>query len=449
MTVLRVTWLAALLASVAAALLACGGGGSATEDPQPSAETRSFLMGSTPFFGSPTSFPDWRFENMGDRDLLSVHVDDFWGVPWDQCDASDCTVPSVWDTKWRDFATAVRGTGKTIFLTVSPLSDRKTLAKRPLANGALEEHWLPASVVDANGCYKFVEDAANAAIYKTAYISFLKYLIDLFQPTYLSPTAEMNMPFTTCPAQKAAWIAWYSDVYAAIKAAYPALIVFPTFQMEYMYGVAEPAAACASGTTDDECFDQHLAEALAIPADRIAFSTYPSAWVYSSVYGHSQPTDTYERVANATSRKIWVSETGWPAVPLLASYPHGSSGACGSELYPASLTVLGVGTFGLANDDRQAQYLSWLLGEAQNRRFEAVVWWLNRDYLDGTVASACPCTPSTSDTCQLADLFHTIGGDFGETMLRVFGNMALRYYDGSPRPGYTTWKQYCDRTYAP
>jgi len=34
-------------------------------------------------------------------------------------------------------------------------------------------------------------------------------------------------------------------------------------------------------------------------------------------------------------------------------------------------------------------------------------------------------------------------------MLRVFGNMALRNYDGSPRTGYTTWKQYRDRTYTP
>ncbi len=406
-------------------------------------------MGNTAFFGTPTLFPDWRFDHTDDRDLLSMHVDDFWGVPWDYCDASGCTVPTAWDSKWRDLAATARVTGKTIYLAVSPLSDRRTIAKRELADGATEEHWLPVAVVDANGCYKFVEDATNAAAYKAAYISFLKYLVGLFQPTYLSPAVEMNMPFTACPAQKAAWIAWYSDVYAALKASYPALIVFPTFQMEYMYGVAEPAAACTSGTSYGECFDQRLAETLAIPADRAAFSTYPVAWVYSSVYGYSQPTDTYERVASATTRKIWVSETGWPTVPLLASYLHGSSGTCGSDLYPANLTVPGVGTFGMASDDRQAQYLSWLLGEAQSRQFEAVVWWLDRDYLDGSVAATCPCDPATSDTCQLADLFYTIGGDFGETILRVSGNMALRYYDGSPRPAYTTWKQYLDRTYQP
>ena len=72
-------------------LSGCGGGSSGSDD---TVETRSFLMGATPFFasfdGSRTVFPDWRFENLDDRDLLSLHVDDFWGVPWDYCDASAC-----------------------------------------------------------------------------------------------------------------------------------------------------------------------------------------------------------------------------------------------------------------------------------------------------------------------------------------------------------------------
>jgi hypothetical protein len=83
----------------------------------------------------------------------------------------------------------------------------------------------------------------------------------------MSPAIEMNMPFTTCPAQKAAWIAWDPDVHSALKSAYPTLVVFPTFQMEYMYGIAEAPAACIRGTLS-QCFDQHLADALAIPGDR-------------------------------------------------------------------------------------------------------------------------------------------------------------------------------------
>jgi hypothetical protein len=192
-----------------------------------------------------------------------------------------------------------------------------------------------------------------------------------------------------------------------------------------------------------------LTEALAIPADRMAFSTYPAAWTYKSDFSYSHPTDTYACVHQATSRKIWISETGWPAVPVRQSYPHGGSGSCGADLYPANLTIPGFGTVGLANDTRQSEYIAWLLGQAQSHQFEAVIWWLNRDYLDGAVAATCPCDPATSDTCAMADLFHSIGSDLGEMMLRVFGNMALRNYDGSPHAGYTIWKQYRDRTHTP
>lgn len=451
MNVRRAAWMGALLAAAVSLLPACGGGGGGSAGETPAqTETRAFMMGSTPFFATPAAFPDWRFENLDDRDLLSVHVDDFWGVPWDQCNAAGCTnLPASWVAKWQSLAASAQASGKTIYVAMSPLGDRRTLTRRVLASGALEDHWLPAAAIDANGCYKFAEDAANAATYKAAYISFAKYIIAMFGPAYFSPAVEMNMPFTSCPAQKAAWIAWYADVHAAIKAACPTLVVFPTFQMENMYGVADAQSACTTGIAYSQCFDQRLTEALAIPGDRMAFSTYPSIWTYQSAFSYSHPTDTFARVSQATSRKIWISETGWPAVPVRQSYAHGTSGSCGADLLPASLTIPGFGTVGLANDARQEQYMAWLLGQAQSHQFGAVIWWLDRDYLDGAVAATCPCSPAGSDTCALADTFHTFEPNLGETMLRTFGNMALRNYDGSPRPGYATWKQYRDRTYAP
>lgn len=427
----------ALAAMLSLVLYACGsgGGGSGDSSPPTPVPTRAFLMGTTPFFATPTAFPDWRFENLDDKDLLSIHVDDFWGVPWDQCNASGCTPPAAWVTKWTDFANTAKSQGKALYLALSPLGARKTLAARLDASGNKIESWAP---VDANGCYTFASDS-NAATYKAAYIAYLKYLVNLVGARYLSPAVEINIPFTQCPLQKAAWIAWYSDVHNAVKAAFPALIIFPTFQMEHMYGISDPQAACAGGVGVAACFDQRLAEALAIPGDRIAFSTYPIGWKYRADYSFSYPTDTYTRVKNATTRKIWVSETGWAAVKILASYPHGTSGSCGADLFPASI----------ANDTELGNYLSWLLGEAQNQKFEVVIWWLNRDYLDGAVAATCPCSPATSDTCLLADTFYNAGGATGELLLRLFGSMALRQYDTSPRPAHTAWRDYFTRSLSP
>jgi hypothetical protein len=423
---------------VAASMLACGGGGGGGGSDTPStAPTRSFYMGSTPYFARPgVSGPDWRFENMGERDLLSLHVDDFWGVPWDYCNAAGCSnLPASWRTSWENLASQARATGKPIYLAVSPLGDRKTLARRVLPAGTLQDNWAP---IDGNGCYTFATDA-NAAAYKAAYIGFMKYLIGLVGPSFLSPAVEMNMPFTSCPAQKAAWIAWYSDVHAALKAAYPTLPVFGTFQMENMYGTTT-GSGCAVGTTYAQCFDQRLTEVLTVPGDRVALSTYPSSWRYG---GGSYPTDTYAVIKGRTTRPIWVSETGWPAVNVLTSYQHTSGGTCGSEATPASF----------ANETDQNAYLSWLLGEAQNQGLETVIWWLNRDYLDATVASACPCTPSASDTCVMADLYYTAGesvsagsGPTFEFVLRIFGNMALYNYNGTPHPTQGTWHSWVTRT---
>jgi hypothetical protein len=413
--------------TVAVTLYACGGG-SGNSGP-----TRSFWMGATPFFATPTLFPDWRFENLDDKDLLSMHADEFWGVPWDQCNAAGCTPPAAWVAKWTTFANDAKNIGKTLYLALSPLGARKTLAAKLDANGNKIENWAP---VDANGCYTFASDTTNAATYKAAYISYVKYLINLVGPRYVSPAVEMNIPFSQCTSQKAAWIAWYTDVHNAIKAAYPSLVVFPTFQMEHMYGISDAQAACAAPTTVAQCFDQRLVEALTIPGDRIAFSTYPIGWKYRSEYAGTYPTDTYARVQNATTRKIWIAETGWAAVKVLQSYPHAAAGSCGADLFPVSF----------ANNTEQEAYLRWLLAESQTRGFETVIWWLNRDYLDGTVAATCPCDPATSDTCVLAEAFYGAGGATGETLLRIFGNMALRSYDGNPRPARTAWREYFDRT---
>jgi hypothetical protein len=428
-------------ALLALCLAACGGGGGPGGTPPPVA-TRSFHMGATPFFATASAFPDFRFENLDDRDLLSLHVDDFWGVPWQQCAGSTCTgLPAAWVARWQQLAASAQASGKVVYLAVSPLSNRRALSRTVQADGSLLDAWQSPTVLDANGCYLFASDP-NAAGYATAYANFVKYLVDLVHPAFLSPAIEMNMPFTTCPAQKAAWIAWYSGVHAALKAAYPSLPVFATFQTEYLYGVAEPAAACAAGTSYTDCFKARLAEALAVPGDRIAFSSYPEAWVYSAAFNYGVPPDTFALARAATTRRIWVSETGWNTVPLRASYAHAGGGSCSTSFLLSETLATPAGTKDLANNAAQTAYMTWLLGQAQAQQLEAVVWWLNRDYLDGAVSSTCPCTQATSDTCKLADTFYAVGGDGGEALLRRFGNIALRNFDGTARPAQAVWKQY-------
>lgn len=453
-------WLAALaLLLLAAALGSCGGGGggggSAAPSPAPGPSnpppaTRSFLMGATPFqaglVNGVVAFPDWKFENLADRDLLSVHADDFWGVPWSHCSAAGCSgLPPSWVAQWAQLAANAQATGKPLYLALSPLTDRRALARRVEADGSLADYWTAQE--DAVGCYLFASDP-DAARHKASYIAYVRYLVDLVKPRFLSPAVELNMPFTTCPAQKAAWMAWYADVHNALKAAYPDLIVFPTFQLEYLYGVASTATRCAGGTFN-QCFEQRLAEALTVPGDRMALSTYPIGWTFEAEFNHAPPPDTFARIKQATTRRIWVAETGWAANSFLASYAHGAEGTCGPVALPATQTVAGRGLMDVANDAGQAAYMSWLLGEAQAQGMEAVVWWLNRDYLDGNAAGTCPCAPAESPTCLMAEVFHTLAGDPGEALLRAFGNMGMRRNDGSTRPSHAVWRDWLGRTLQP
>lgn len=408
-------------------LSACKGGGG---DSSPAESTRPFLMGNTPFFMTSTLMPDWRFEDLDDKDLLSLHVDDFWGVPWSEFRKETPVPPSAWIDKWTALAAQAKGSGKRIYLALSPLSDRRTLAREVNADGTPGTNWAP---VDANGCYAFGTDA-NASANKAAYLAYVKYVVDIVKPDFLSPAVEMNMPFTNCAAHKTAWIAWYADVHNALKLAYPNLPVFATFQQEHMYGTADTASACAAGTSYGDCFDARLTEALKVPGDRIAFSVYPTYWSFSPEYNYSFPRDTYTRVRAQTDRTVWIGETGWAAVKLYASYAHGGGG-CGAELVPDAI----------ANDANLDTYLRWLLDQANVHRFEAVVWWLNRDYLDGPVAAKCPCDPADSETCKIAETFHGFAGNTGELTVRVFGNMALRNHDGSPRSGHAAWRSWLTR----
>jgi len=390
-------------------------------------------MGTSTF----ADFFEFSYENGADKDLFAVHVDDFLGIPWPEFQ-NNTALPAVWVSRVQTIANGAAASGKTIFLALGPLAERKTLAGYVNASGSKVENW---AAVDSAGCYPFATDA-NAANYKTAYIRYVNYMLAVFRPTYLGIVTEMNVEFTKCPSQKAAFIQWYSDVYQAVKQAHPDVILFPTWQMEHLYGVAEDAAWCGGAKTDASlaaCFQQRLNEIAIIPSDRMAFSSYPTHWKYPSTAPNTFTTefpydDTFTRVQRTTNKKILISETGWPGVDIYNTYAHTTPvSTCGTILVP---------TPSVAGEANLTNHMSRLLAQAQSKQFEAVVWWSNRDFMDHTVSGSCPCV-GTSATCTQAEQLYTLGGSSGEFAWRAFGNMGLRYKDGTPRTSaYNVWASY-------
>lgn len=376
------------------------------------AEDRPYYMATSPFFASTTSFTDWRWENMDDKDLISLHVDDFYGIPWSAF-RDGTPLPPAWVDKWSSLAQTALSQRKEIYLSLSALSGRKTLADEVNGAGSRVANW---ATVDSSGCYNFSGEDATA--YQQAYIRYCRYILDLVQPRYFSPALEISITHGFCPSQRTAFDAWYAGVHEALKKDDPRRTIFPTLQMEALYGVNEPSFACKGGETYEQCFEQRLIEELKLPMDRVAFSMYPSVWYF---YGQTiAQHDPFATVQRLSSKKIWVSETGFPAVPIILE-----SNAC-TTLVPDTL----------ANEVNQESYMQWLLAEAQNRKFEMVNWWLNRDYLDGPSITACPCIGDAA-TCSQVTTWSGLGL---EALLKLFANMALRRYDSTERPAWSLWK---------
>ena len=99
-----------------------------------------------------SSFADiftFKFENMEDVDFVSIHMDDFLGIPWTEFQ-NNTVPPPAWAARIKTIQTDVAATGKTIFLSLGPLADRKTLARGVDPAGSPVNNWAPVDVVDQN-----------------------------------------------------------------------------------------------------------------------------------------------------------------------------------------------------------------------------------------------------------------------------------------------------------
>lgn len=94
-----------------------------------------------------------------------------------------------------------------------------------------------------------------------------------------------------------------------------------------------------------------------------------------------------------------------------------------------------------ADDAEAAAYLGRVLADADRIPLELVTWWSNRDLLPSGLMTNCPCDYDPT-WCQVVDVFRNAGGDplvpasayFGEILLKAFGTMGIRDYDGHAKP---------------
>jgi hypothetical protein len=345
-----------------------------------------------------------------DVDVVAVHQE-FYGLPWDAFENGQDPLPA-WMDEMNTLAQRAKDAKRPVFLSVTMLNGgRKTLAARPvLKNGKLdtEDNWAAA-------CYDFAS-APDAAAKREAYLGYVRMMVRLFQPRWLNYAVEVNLFFENCPAAAPGLIALANAAYDAAKAEDPSLIAFPSIQIDHLYGYSKDS--CADMSQRDQCFSKALSQVEQLTSDRFAMSSYPFLQGQTPA---DLGDDWFVRAANMLGKRPVIAETGWISADLRAQLGN----ACQTQVH--------------ASEQLAADYLDGVLRAADAHQIELVTWWSNRDLIPTALMTDCPCMLS-STWCSVVDLFRQAGGTtpeaqyLGEILLKAFGTMGIRDYDGVAKP---------------
>ena len=261
--------------------------------------------------------------------------------------------------------------------------------------------------------------AADAATKQAAYLRYVDAMVDFFQPAFLNVAIEVNLFFEKCPASTGGVIDVIDATYDSVKAKHPATLVFPSFQIDHLYGFSKDS--CADPSQRDACFDAAYSVIKNIKRDRFAMSSYP--YLNGTTSAVDVPADWFTRGAARGGERALIAETGWLSTPLVAKT---GAGACQT-------------VFSFTRADAAA-YVDRVLADAEAAQLDLVTWWSDEDLVTAPLMTDCPCAFDAT-WCTVLDIFRGPPGPpgvdtqfFGEILLKAFGTMGLRDYAGVSKP---------------
>jgi hypothetical protein len=358
--------------------------------------------------------------NLGeDAELVAIHQE-FYGIPWAAFEAGQ-PPPAAWRDLLQQLKAAAKQHGHEVFLSVSMLNggrERLAATTRVTLDGKVE-----TDDSSSERCYDFAR-APDREAKERAFLAYLDFMLALFEPRYLNLAIEVNLFIEKCPEATPGLIALIDRAYAHVKLARPSLPVFPSFQLDHLYGYAKDS--CPDPTRRDACFERLYGQIKDIRRDRFAMSSYP----FLNEIGQlaALPADWFERAPRRGGERGLIAETGWPSTAMIAR----SSVGC--------LTVFDF------DETDSAAYLERVLRDATRLQLELVTWWSDRDLVTTPLMSDCPCTFDAT-WCQVLDLFRGApmpgvaeAEFYNEVLIKAFGSMGLRHYDGTPKPALARWR---------
>jgi hypothetical protein len=356
-----------------------------------------------------------------DVDVVAIHQE-FYGVPWEAF-AAGGQPPPGWAGTMSGLASAARSAGKQVFLSVSPLDgNRSSLAPRVRVIGGtevVESDWAPR-------CWDF-RTAADGPTWRDAYVRYVEWMVDLFQPEFLNVGIELNLWDVACPSAWEGMVDVVNAAYDAARSRRPGVPVFPSIQIDALYGLAP--GSCPPGTDAGVCYETGYAHLARVKRDRFAVSSYPYLGSVPSL--DALPADWFTRAARRGGERALIAEAGWLSTPLVA---QASTGQCFTAL--------------TSDEKLAAAYLDRLLSDAQAAGMDLVTWIADRDLLIAPLMTDCGCHQS-AEWCAVRDLFRgppPAGSEDtqlqGELRMKAFGAMGLRTYEGVKKPAvFRRWEE--------
>jgi hypothetical protein len=354
-----------------------------------------------------------------DVDVFAVHQE-FYGVPWRELEAGTAP-PAEWTARMQRLAASASAAKRPVFLSVTMLNGTR---ERLAATTTIDAGQVKTDDATSATCYDFAT-APDATSKRDAYLRYVELMVDTFSPAYLNVAVEVNLFFEKCPAASPALKEVVNAAYDAAKARRPNAVVFPSIQVDHLYGYSKDS--CLDQTARGACFDAAYATLSGMKRDRFAMSSYPYLSGISDP--GSIPADWFTRGAARSKETPLIAETGWLSTSLVAKTKDGTCSNVMDE-----------------SNARAAAYLTRVLGDAERGGLELVTWWSDRDLLLESVMTDCPCHLDAT-WCSVVDVFRGAAAPgstdtqfLGEVLMKAFGSMGLRLYDGSPKPlVYPVW----------
>lgn len=382
------------------------------------------LPGHTPLYQNVS--PSFSLQTMSaDADVITLFPE-YLGIPFDSFAGTSYLVSNdPWAVKMTALANAAKATRKPIMIQIVLTRDI-LVAKAVNQNGqvVVQPGWV-------TGCADLMSPQLSTL--GSAYINYARWMARTFAPKYMVIMIEANLYYVHCGGNTASWqklVEIERRTYDAVKLINPAIIAFPSFKLEDVYG-QQPNG-----------FDQAQYAALApMKRDRLGFATYPYGMKIGGVFAnpYQLPQDYLSRVRdrNPSEPRIVITETGWNSDGIAIS----NEGSCYTNFLYSDLRY-------------QSAFLGLLLYTAYAKNFDHVSWWSDRDLIPSRVMTSCfptssPPFPECNGDIWCGAINSWRGTHIGwtpgfaELAFKSFGTLGLRGYDGTPKAeSMATWRRF-------